>query len=356
MPARQRPATARAAADGMKLHRRTLRLAGREHTVIGLRPGTTARFGTNLFHETWHVLSDRHGAQVLARLLWGLSYQARPGTLLLIDRPFLVPTPFDADPADPIVVLPDRRTPFGRRAARDLKARLPLRSAPDGTVRWRTYGLDAALTDVRGWTDAHVPYWRPERGRVRRTDGLIVLQPDSTTELRLWALWAATLDATGRFPSDHTYLGPWRGGHSGEIQIFRDFRRDVGIARRARADVLARPDAPKYPDLLRPRIWRQGHAIRCGRSMKIENCRNLDPTTAERLNRIGIRTLDDLARTGPVEAFLGLRDAAMPGLTRTMLWALEGALTDTDRRAIPAARKEELLSELERSARGRRRR
>ena len=47
------------------------------------------------------MLSDRHGARPVARLLSGLSYQARPGTILMIDRPFLAPTPFDADPADP---------------------------------------------------------------------------------------------------------------------------------------------------------------------------------------------------------------------------------------------------------------
>ncbi|MEU6751036.1 hypothetical protein ABZ914_32875, partial [Spirillospora sp. NPDC046719] len=106
------PANARGAGDGMKLHRRTLRLGGREHTVIGLRPATKAGFSTNLFHETWHVLSDQHGARVLARLLWGLAYQSRPGTLLVIDRPFLTPTPFDADPADPIVLVPAWHTPF----------------------------------------------------------------------------------------------------------------------------------------------------------------------------------------------------------------------------------------------------
>ena len=53
---------------------------GRDHTAMTLRPVAQARFSTNYFHETWHLLSDGHGAQVLARLLWGLSYQARPGT------------------------------------------------------------------------------------------------------------------------------------------------------------------------------------------------------------------------------------------------------------------------------------
>src|SRR5262245_59181993 len=134
MPKMQRPGAARSVADRMKLHRRAVRLDGREHTVIGLRPGTTARFSTNYFHETWHVLSDQHGARLLARLLWGLSYQARPDTVVLIDRPFLTSTPFDGDPADPIVLVPTWCTSFGRQADRQLARRLPLTGPPAGTV------------------------------------------------------------------------------------------------------------------------------------------------------------------------------------------------------------------------------
>jgi hypothetical protein len=155
---------------------------------------------------------------------------------------------------------------------------------------------------------------------------------------------------------DYCFLGPWNRGHTGEIQIFRDFHRDVGIARRARADVLARPDAPDGPRALYPRIWVQCGAIKRGRNMKIANCRNLGDRSAEWLALVGVHTLDDLARRGPVAAFLDLRDAGVPGVSRTMLWAMEGALTDTDWRAIPPERKDELLSELERAAPGPRRR
>ncbi|MFD0904293.1 hypothetical protein [Actinomadura sediminis] len=218
------------------------------------------RFGTNRFHGTWHVLSDRHGARVLARMLWGLSYQARPGTLLVVDLPFLVPTPFDADPPDPIVIVPAWCTPFGRRAARDLARRLPLRAAPDGTVRWRTHGLDAALRDEPDWVGE---YWRrPERSRVERTHDLLVLAPATPRDARLWAIAAARLDTAGPSGMDYTYLGEWDHGHPGEIQVFRDFHRDVRRARRARAEVLARPDAPADAEALRPLIWRRGAELR----------------------------------------------------------------------------------------------
>lgn len=250
----QRPSRAHDARDGMKLHRRTLRLDGRAHTVIGLRPGTAARFSTNHYHDVWHVLSDQHGARLLARLLWGLAYQSRPGTLLVVDRPFLCPTPFDADPADPIVVVPSWHTPFTARAARDLARRLPLSRPPDGTVRWRTHGLDRALADPRGWFRALPPGPEAVRGRTRRLHGLFTLLPARPAEAREWAVTAGRLD-TAAYGMDYGYLGEGCRSATAEIQIFRDFQRRVGVARRARADVLARPDAPADPAELRPLVW-----------------------------------------------------------------------------------------------------
>ncbi|TNY37411.1 TfoX/Sxy family DNA transformation protein [Thermomonospora catenispora] len=356
--ARQRPANARAVGDGLKLHRRVLRLAGREYTVIGLRPGTAVRFSTNRFHDTWHVLSDQRGARLLARLMWGLAHQSRPGTLVLVDRPFLVPTPFDADPADPFVIVPGWHTALDRRAARALAARLPLRSAPDGTVRWRTHGLDAARADRRPFWERHPDHRSgPDRSRVTRMPGgLISFLAHRPDQLRRWAESIDRLRVTNARGMDYCYLGPWEYGPPGEVQIFRTFRRDVGVARRARADVLARPHPPADPFERRVRIWRQCGAIERGRDKSIANCRNLDPGSAERLALIGIETLDDLAERGVVQAWLDLRDAGAPDLDHALLWAMEGALTDTDRRALPPERRQELLSELKRAERDRRRR
>jgi hypothetical protein len=164
--------------------------------------------------------------------------------------------------------------------------------------------------------------------------------------MRLWAVQAGLLDPSGPYGDDYTYLGPWRHGHSGEIQVFRDFRRDVTVAKRARADVLSRTDAPPAADDLRPRIWNRCGAIKRGRDMLIENCRNLGPRSAERLALIDVRTLDDLARLGAPEAYRRLVDLRLPGLSRTMLWAMEGALSDTDWRHIPDGRRTELLAQL----------
>lgn len=357
--ARRRPATARAIADGLKLHRRVLRVAGREYTVIGLRPGTAVRFSANRFHDTWHILSDRRGAKLLARLMWGLSYQSRPGTLVLVDRPFLVPTPFEADPADPFVIVPGWHTALDRRAARALAARLPLRSVPDGTVRWRTHGLDAARADRRSFWERHPHYppFGPDRGRVARLPGgLIAVVAHRPDQLRRWAVSIDGMCVANARGMDYCYLGPWEYGYPGEVQIFRTFHRDVGIARRARAAVLARPHLPPDPLERQVRIWRQCGAIKRGRDKSIANCRNLDRRSAEWLALIGIDTLDDLAERGAVRAWLDLRDAGVPDADHTLLWAMEGALTDTDRRALPPERRQELLSELRRAERDRRKR
>jgi hypothetical protein len=345
MAKRQRPATARAAADGMKLHRRVLRLDGRDHTVIGLRPGSTARFSTNRFHQTWHVLSDQHGARLLARLLWGLSYQARPDTVLLIDRPFLTPTPFDADPADPIMLIPGWNTMFGERATRDLKARLPLSTPSHGTVRWRTFGLDQVLADLETWRRDSV--WQPERGKMERRCGVVFLRPYSPEEARRWAVQAATMDPNDRYGTDYDHFGSWDRNNEGEIQIFRDFGRRVSVARRARTDVLAGQNAPDDPESLREAVWARGDVISGEAVLRVRDGGGLGAHAAKWLAVAGVHTLDDLAAAGPAVVFRRLRDAELPGLSLAMLWAMEGALTYRDRREVGAYRKAQLLAEVD---------
>ncbi|WP_242893605.1 TfoX/Sxy family DNA transformation protein [Actinomadura litoris] len=354
---RQRPGNAAAAADGMKLHRRTVRLGGgrdlrglrglRDLTVISPRPGTAARFSTNRFHETWHVLSDPRGAMFLARLLWGLSYQSRPGTVVVLDRPFLVPTPFDADPADPIVLVPSWHTPFGPGAARALARRLPLRGAPEGTVRWRSHGLDGPLEDARAWLNREP--WRPseDEGLVERMNGLIVLRPQTRREMREWAVQCGRLARSGR-DMDYAQIGRWIGRHyCGEVQVFRSFHRDVSVARRARADVLARGDAPEDPERFRMRVWRQRGSIGRGRARLVGNCGAFDRADSERLAAVGIATLDDLVCFGAVGAHRRLRDARVPGVTDDLLWAMDAFLTGT---AVTPARAEALRAEPARKA------
>jgi hypothetical protein len=261
---RPRQDAATCVVDRLKLHRCRLRLQGRPYTVLTLRPGTDARFSTNFFHDTWHILSDWHGARLLGRLLWGLAYQRVPGTLVAIDRPFLDPNPFDAEPADPIALVPAHITALTGKAARELRHQLPLTGAGDGTVRWHTHGLDAAVATRRADHERPAGSWRPPwiqpqgfQERMDRIGGLITLAatPDALKE------YAACIHTLG----DHHYHGmayaeiDWP---HGEVQVLRDYRRRVSAARVARREVLAdRPDLSS-PDTLNPLIWQRTTAIR----------------------------------------------------------------------------------------------
>jgi DNA-binding transcriptional ArsR family regulator len=182
--------------DRLRLHRYLLRLDGREYTVITPGPGTGVGFSTNRYHDTWHVLSDLRGAQLLARLLWGLAYQRIPGTLVVIGPPLLDPNPFDAEPADPIALVPAVLTPLRAQAARQLRHRLPL-GMPAGTVRWHTPGLAPAVTACRGERDrprGQRPWYPPPGAghRIDRVGGVLVLAA-TAQELKSWAVAVAQL-------------------------------------------------------------------------------------------------------------------------------------------------------------------
>jgi hypothetical protein len=269
--AHQRPQTAKCANDRMKLHRHAVSIGGRSYTVITLRRGAYARFSNNFYHGTWHILSDLHGARVLGRLLWGLSYQRVAGTLVLIDRPNIDPSPFSAAPADPIVLVPSDLTVLPERAARALRSRLPL-TRPEGTVRWHTPGLDLALAARRDDPTASraaaiAGMWkdRDEAHRIARTGGLVTFAATPRL-LRDWAVEVYRLGEQGENGMDCAFLGyEWR-LPDGEVQIFTDYRRRVNAARAARREILSEiPDGlPKtLPDAdIDPLIWERHELIR----------------------------------------------------------------------------------------------
>lgn len=80
--------------------------------------------------------------------------------------------------------------------------------------------------------------------------------------------------------------------------------------------------------------------------MHLRDMRNLGPKLEEWLRLVGIQDPEDLAAVGAAEAYRRLQDAKIPGLSKAALWAMEGALTDTDWRMLPPERKLELLDEL----------
>ena len=70
--------------------------------------------------------------------------------------------------------------------------------------------------------------------------------------------------------------------------------------------------------------------------------RNVGPKSAAWLRQVGVRTQDDLARLGSVEAFMKVKRAGFkPSLN--LLYALEGALADCHWADLPDERKSALL-------------
>lgn len=247
---------------GLKLHRRTIRLDDRPYTVLGLRPGTTERFAVNEFHSTWHVVTHRAGALLLGSLLWGMAHQRAQNTVLVVDRPFLDTNPFDAEPSLPIVIAPAQSAPFGDRAARELRHRLPLSTPSEGAVRLRTPGYAEALADTEAWFRARPPrhfHGYDERHRrpvIGVRAGLLVL-PGTTEWLREWAVEIGSLDPAHPGMSsgqgmvyDHIHTD-----FSLEVQVFDNYHDRVTAARLAREQATADPSAPTDPDTLHPLIW-----------------------------------------------------------------------------------------------------
>jgi hypothetical protein len=74
--------------------------------------------------------------------------------------------------------------------------------------------------------------------------------------------------------------------------------------------------------------------------------RNVGPKSAAWLRQVGVRTTEDLARIGPVEAFLKVKRAGFrPSLN--LLYSMAGALADCHWADLPEGQKQELLGALE---------
>ena len=74
--------------------------------------------------------------------------------------------------------------------------------------------------------------------------------------------------------------------------------------------------------------------------------RNIGPKSAAWLRQVGLRTHEDIATAGAVDAFMRVKRAGFkPSLN--MLYALEGALQDCHWQEIPEARRAELVAAAE---------
>lgn len=259
----------------MKVHLRVLPLAGRTYRVVTLRPSSRARFSTNYYHDTWHIVSDAPGARLLARLMWGLAYQKQPGTLVLLTEPHLVPTPFDGARSDPVVLVPSDLTPVSADALRQLKARLS-NLGPTRTIRWHTFGLDRELAardgDEKTALQEHArlslppgpgSVWSSER--MGKVGGLICYSAPPLV-LRLQAAIVARMKTAPNHSArmDYHFLADNHNSchyADGEVQIFHDYRERLSAAAVARREVLAQTDAPTCPEELETVISSRRNAV-----------------------------------------------------------------------------------------------
>jgi DNA transformation protein len=84
----------------------------------------------------------------------------------------------------------------------------------------------------------------------------------------------------------------------------------------------------------------------------LENLRNLGPQSIGWLNEINLHTRADLEAIGPVAAYRLIKER-QPAASLNLLWAMAGALADTDWRDLPESTRQRLQAEAEgRSSRG----
>lgn len=80
----------------------------------------------------------------------------------------------------------------------------------------------------------------------------------------------------------------------------------------------------------------------------IESLRNLGPQSGQWLRAVGVTTIRELERLGPVVAFRLVRQRE-PKASLNLLWALAAGLAGQDWRALSAAEKQRLRQEAQES-------
>lgn len=266
------PEHERLAVAPLKLHLRLCELPGHTYRVLSLRPSCGVRFSNNFFHDTWHLLSDLNGSALLARLLWGLSYQRHAGTVIALYGEHIVETPFEADPALPCLLTvanSPASASFDETHLDGLRRWLRRPGPPATTVKLQTFGMAAAIAryqdrSVRyeGHDEEWIPLWARER--MSKRAGLLCY----TAPPEILRAQALTVHGMSRFTyrgSNYHYLAEGRSGRrastyrapSGEVQIFSDFTERLITARAARAQVVVDPATARGPlnDEARRAIW-----------------------------------------------------------------------------------------------------
>lgn len=80
---------------------------------------------------------------------------------------------------------------------------------------------------------------------------------------------------------------------------------------------------------------------------RLDELRNVGPSTARRLRAAGLHGPDDLRCVGAAAAFAAVRGEHPQHTSLNLLWALEGALRDRDWRDLSETEKHRLLDEVD---------
>jgi hypothetical protein len=242
--------------NALKVHLRVFDIYRTTLRVVSLRPQTGVRFSSNYFHDAWHILGDSGASSILGRLLWGLSFQRQRGTLVLIDRDHLVPTPFEADPADPILLVPDGLTCIDIDILRALKLRLRRCPGSPTTIRWHTFGMPAALEAKPDRRFYRTRDGRPDRERMSKRAGFICY----TAPPHVMRANALRIFRT----STYIPLAEGKRGRAwyvdGEYQVIDHFMRDVSAAKVARREIIGADRALATEDE-RARIYKRKEQV-----------------------------------------------------------------------------------------------
>ncbi|MEE2643550.1 MAG: hypothetical protein VYD19_01340 [Myxococcota bacterium] len=257
MKSRARPKQQHHIGDRMKLHLRLRQVAGETLRLISPRPDLKVKLSVNRFHGTWHLLGDGRSATLLAHLIWGLSYQRHPGTLILIQAPQLQPNPFDASPSPPILLQPAQLTHLPRDRIAALHQLLPKLGPSDQTTRWQTHGLSGHQLSAFAS--------EPEE-RVQRIGGFLVYRAPPRVMRNTAMIFSRLPKYIGALPlegwmRDQTHesiYGRGEQGAEGELQIFGRYQEMLSTARTARRELIeAGVDVHREPE----QVWRRQHQL-----------------------------------------------------------------------------------------------
>jgi hypothetical protein len=243
----------------IRLHRRAWRHDGRDYQLLSLRAGDPTRFSVEVGEWGALIRSDLAGARLLGRLLWGLAYQRRPDTLLVLDPEHLVPDPFDGSPSPVVVFGLASSTVLNARVARRLRQPALWRSRPDGTVGWNTASLPEAYAELNARFEARraglpVPHvYTPDHPHSIVLDAGSVFAVLAVPEVfRTWAVLVS--NAGSYWYHGEACTEPSYGAPGIDVHAVRHFQRLVSAAARARAEVVAAPDCPTDPADINRRV------------------------------------------------------------------------------------------------------